>query len=1148
MKIRILLFFYLLLNLSSSRGQIVINEIMSNNISVILDEDEDYSDWIELYNAGSSAVNLNNYALSDDIDSLSKWTFPSRTLNAGSFLTIWCSGKNKKGSILHSNFSIKASGETIFLSDNNGTVIENIALGFLPADQSFGRITDGNSTLAYLSHPTFSVSNNSTSIISGAISSLPEFSIPGGMYANPQIISLSCTDPGCVVRYTTDGSEPTENSPAYTNPILVQSRVGEANYYSAIRTTYALHSYIPPWNPPLGEVYKCNIIRARIFKNGYFPGPIQTYSYFIDPGIFTRYGNLPVLSLVSDPKHLFNDTSGIYVPGLTYQTTQYYGNYYKGWKKPVNIEMYNPGGHTAFNGNFKLSIAGESTQSSPQKGLNINASSDYGMSKITYPIFENTEGKAKYLQEFDKIKIRSWGSVRGKTLIQDAFCNSFMTETNLDYAAYRPCVVFINGEYWGFHEIRERNRNEDYYESHYFVDKNNPGFDILNGGSNAVAVGDAVHWDNMMNFMNTNPINDSANYAYVKTQMDMENFMLYYMFSIYFSRGDWPDQNEAKWRIKTPGSKWKWIQWDMDNTVADYLNPWFDTFEQALVGNAFYGPSDILVKLIQNQEFENNFINLFADYMNSAFLPPVAKGNLNKITGELLPYMQEYQDRWQLNYRILFQLDSMAWWLEQRPGFVKEDILNDFGISDTLHITLNVSDTSHGNIKINTLLLDYKTKRVTASTYPWRGTYFENVPFPLTAIAKPGYRFIKWLPGNDTSTTIFCNLTQDTSLVALFDIDTNYIPKTKPVINELMSNNTSTIADNYSNYDDWLEIYNPGNDTIDLAGYFLTDNLVMPARFMIGAGSDSTKIGPQQHLLIWLDNDTEQGRLHASFKLNSSGDFIALIDPDGETVVDSVRFGPLGANVSFGRRYDGAPQYINFNVSTPEATNWIYTFDRIVINELQTGNSSTVQDNFGEYEQWIELYNINSDTIDIAGWRITNDPAGQWSYFFPQDNDSTKIPPYGFAMLWADSQVHQGFNHLNFTLSSSGCLSLIKPNNQLDDSVCYSGITLNQSHGRITDGDPLWMNFSIPTPDSNNVDLSIGIQQIAGNKNLICYPNPVGKGKIYFNRSITFNLYDALGRNLAFIQNSRNFDFSGLENGVYFLRTIDGEFVKIIRQ
>lgn len=1112
-------------------AQIVINEVVSNNQSSLTDQDGEYSDWIELFNAGTSSVNINGYRISDNPDSLNKWTFPSTTIGSGQFLKVFCSGKNKFGNQLHTNFTIASTGETIYLSDAGGSVIDNLSIGNLPPDQSYGHYPDAGSFIGYLSFPTPAATNNIASQVSGALTEAPQFSIRGGLYSSAQTIALSHSDPGVMIRYTLDGKEPNENSALYTAPFQADSRAGDANEYSLIRTSFRIYNWLFDWQPPAGEVFKSTPVRARAFKNNYLPSPISTETYFVDPDMQNRYGDMPVVSIVSDPKHLFNDTTGIYVPGIHFRPLPAYeANYFEVWHRPANIEMYMPDGSVAFNSNFKISINGQSSPSSPQKGINVNSDVDYGISKIEYPLFSNYNGPAKYIREFDKIKFRAWGSDRAKALFRDAFCASYFGNTGLDVEAYRPVIVFIDGEYWGIHEMRERAKEESYYREHY----NQTNIDLIEDDIYPVVTGDTVHWSALTNFINNNSLSVQSNYEYVKTQMDVDNFMLNYMASIYFSRGDWPYQNEAKWRPKTPDGKWKWILWDMDNTTGHYLNPWYNMFQQVLVGSRGYGPSPMLISLVENQEFKNNFVNLFADWMNTSFLPPLATARVDQMKDELAPYMNEMKDRWQANYNWTVHTDSMKWFLNLRPQFCKQQILSTFSINNLIDLTIDVSDTAKGMVKVNTIRLDNETPRVNPNTYPWTGQYFSQIPVPLTAIAKPGYRFLHWLPGNDTSQSIIVSRPNSGTYTAVFDIDPNYVPFNSLVINEVMSSNLTVIADEFGEYDDWIEIYNPNNDTIDLAGYSLTDNFANPFRYTIATGNDSTKISPGGHLLIWADDDRSQGILHTNFKFNATGDQLALIDRSGE-IVDTVTFGIVATDISYGRKYDGSAEWKEFTVPTPRAANWTWTADRIVINEFQTDNSSTIADEYGDHDQWIELYNPNGDTIDIAGWFLTNNSSADL-YRIGFDTDTTKIPPYGFLLAWTDNEIAEGVMHTNFNLNpAGGRLALNKPDKAISDTITYrSAIPSDQSYGRSADGVDNWVLFTQPTPDSSNNNVGIGSASVM--EHIRIWPNPATGGIIHLSKAMNFTLVNAIGQEIRYYESSRQFDVSDLNSGIYFLK------------
>ncbi len=194
----------------------------------------------------------------------------------------------------------------------------------------------------------------------------------------------------------------------------------------------------------------------------------------------------------------------------------------------------------------------------------------FGKNRINYPLFENDPSGANQLKEFKRFIIRAWGSLISGSLLNDAYAHRLMAKNDLDIQAYRPVVVFINGEYWGLQSLREANKNSWYYQYHYNIDRDIPGYDILlhserNGAPYAyIDEGDASHWNAMMNFINTHDMRQKENYAYLETQMDMDNFIAYMGHCIYVGKWDWPNNNEASWRPHTADGRWRWIQYDME--------------------------------------------------------------------------------------------------------------------------------------------------------------------------------------------------------------------------------------------------------------------------------------------------------------------------------------------------------------------------------------------------------------------------------------------------------------------------------------------------------------------------------------------------------------------------------------------------------
>ncbi len=141
------------------------------------------------------------------------------------------------------------------------------------------------------------------------------------------------------------------------------------------------------------------------------------------------------------------------------------------------------------------------------------------------------------------------------------------------------------------------------------------------------------------------------------------------------------------------------------------------------------------------------------------------------------------------------------------------------------------------------------------------------------------------------------------------------------VINEFMADNASVIADESGKFEDWIEIYNYGDEPVNIGGCFFTDDFADPVLFRIRQGNDSTIIPPKSHLLLWADDDWEEGIFHLEFKLSRQGEQIAIYDEDGATLIDSVSFRMQIPDQSMGRKSDNHPAWISFEQPTPGKAN-----------------------------------------------------------------------------------------------------------------------------------------------------------------------------------------------------------------------------------
>jgi hypothetical protein len=696
MKLNIYLIFIisvLLLTGSPIYANIVINEIMSSNANTIQDEDGDTPDWIELYNRGDSTVKLQNWILTDNRNE-NKWLFPDIELAPDKYLIIFCSDKDNQGLIyLHTNFKLKSEGETIYLINNQGSVIDIMDAVELSTDVSYGRYPDGSKNLSKFMEPSPGESNNNNAILNTI-----EFSHKGGFYLNQFDLSINKVFPNEEIRYTTDGSEPIINSSLYREPIKIQNKNNTPNIFSMIRTNpeNAPEGYI--WKPPKNEVYKANVIRAATFKNGIKTSKIINATYFVDGNIFDCY-SFPIISIITDSINLFGFDEGIYVPGKVHaenpNPTSYWGtgNYHErgdDWERPVHIEFFETDGRMALSQNIGIRIHGSGGRALPEKALRLYARSEYGQNIFNYQIFPEREKN-----DYKRLLLRNSGQDFLWTLFADALIQDLSKNTGIEYMAWRPSVVFINGEYWGIHNIRER--YDEYYLADYCdVEPENIqiyDIDLMNNPYKN------SHYNEMYEFISCHDLSDNDNFDVVTEYLDIDNLINYTIQKVYFGVYDWPGNNLLLWRADAPGSKWRWLSFDNDDGLM-YVD--FNSIEHITADSSEYWRNPpyttyLFRKLMENENFRKKFFSTLELRMNTVFREDRILQRIDEFETLYEREIDEHIDRW--GYP-----ESKEYWLEcidRLKSFVIErrDYLNKY-IDEYLENT-NIDD----NYDENALLL-----------------------------------------------------------------------------------------------------------------------------------------------------------------------------------------------------------------------------------------------------------------------------------------------------------------------------------------------------------------------------------------------------------------------------------------------------------
>ncbi|TVQ92247.1 MAG: T9SS C-terminal target domain-containing protein [Bacteroidetes bacterium] len=785
---------------------IVINEFMASNTQTIADDDGDFEDWIEIYNPGASPVNLENFGLSDNVSNPFKWTFPQLVIGPGEYLIIWASGKdrNDPAKPLHTNFSISSDGEPLLLSAGDGALINLIPAVSLIPDVSYGRFPDSGPDWYFFMEATPGQSNTTQTF--DQILSPPVFSHSSGFYHEGFTLTLSPAESGSEIFYTLDGSDPdneniTGTGYPYKNiyPQHPGDPFGEFLTGSFITHTYseagieitdisgepdsmthkASAFYNNPWYFPDNPVYKGITVRARSYRQGSIPSPVKTEVFFVNPLGRERF-TLPVINISTNPGHFYDYYDGIYNAGIDFDTWRQNNplaasnggrpaNYRRRgieWEFPAHFTFFDVGSpYPDLNQDIGFRIHGGWSRALPMKSLRIYARGRYGPSELGFPFFPDQPYDA-----YRRIILRNSGNDWPFSMFRDALIQQVVGHLNFETLAYRPSVLLVNGEYWGIHNIRER-YDKHYLERVFGVDPDD--IDYLEGNA-VVKEGNNLHYISTLNYIQNNDITQNEHYEHILTRIDTENYIDYQIANIYAANTDWPGNNVDYWRKRTntyvPNSpyghdgRWRWLAFDMDfgfafihgtpssnhNTLAfateagntDWPNPDWSTF--------------LLRNLLLNETFRHQFINRFADLINTAFLPVRINSVIDEFQSVIQPEMPEHIDRWKVPANMAawnHEINRIRHFVNNRPHRQRGHILNHFNLADSTFVTLNVTNTEQGHIRINTTDITPETPGLNSDAYPWTGIYFVGVPVTLKAIANEGYEFSHWV-GYDENTGI----------------------------------------------------------------------------------------------------------------------------------------------------------------------------------------------------------------------------------------------------------------------------------------------------------------------------------------------------------------------------------------------------------
>lgn len=688
-------------------AQVVINEVSGANMTTFADNNGEYEDWVELFNTGAAPFDLSGWHLSDRQNNPTKWQFPAgSSVPANGRIMVFLSGRDMVTLplIYHTSFKLSQStGEWVILADAGGVIMDDYQMQATKEEGSRGRTTDGAATWSLFPTATPNAPNAGSS---PDYEPKPQFSLPAGFYPGAQSVSITAPGGGDI-RYTLDGTTPTATSTLYAGPINIAAT-------TAVRA--ACFSAAP------------GVPSSFIETNTYFIGVTHTVA------VFSMVGD--------DMETLLNGNGGI---------------------EPVSsLEYFGPNG-----GVLRAEAVGTSDEHGQdswaydQRGFDYVVRDQFGYNDaVHYPIF-----RTKDRDSYQRLIIKACAGDNYEfgpgqpAHIRDPYVQALsqVGELKVDERSYEACVVYVNGQYWGVYDVREKVDDNDFTEYYYGQDEYDIQMIKTWGGTWSEYGGAQAQtdWASLLNYINTNNMGDPTAFAYVDSLYNWQSLIDYFCLNSYTVCADWLNWNTGWWRGMNPAGdkqKWRYILWDMDATFGHYANftgipdqsPNADPCTVEDLGDpGGQGHTVILSKLIQeNQMVHDYYVNRYIDLGNTLFNCDFMIPFLDSLVGVITPEMTMQVARWggsvadwQNNVQV------MRDYIETRCVTIESGLVDCYDLNGPHDVQFDVYPPLSGKIQVNSQVLP---------NYPFNGTYYGGITTTLAPLPEPGWAFSHWTIQNDT--------------------------------------------------------------------------------------------------------------------------------------------------------------------------------------------------------------------------------------------------------------------------------------------------------------------------------------------------------------------------------------------------------------
>jgi hypothetical protein len=705
-------------------AQLKINEIMSNNVSSSMDDKYNYSMWVEVFNAGSTAVNLNGYVFQKKLTAdATLWSPGNVNVPAGGFTVLYFERPDEFNPG-HATIKLDPTGGTLYLT-KDGAIVDELAYPQQYRNSSYGRKTDGGNEFAYFAEPSKGASNNGKATAETQAAK-PVFSTAAGFYTGTVEVSFEAPEAGTRIYYTTTTADAYQTS--QTEP-------------SNASTLY---------NGPI-TLSKTTVVRAIAVSNTKLPSDIATSTFFVNE----RQPTLPVISITTDGKNLFDNQIGIYVTGTNGQMRYYDGvpqnfkgaictdvaNWNRPWDRPANFEYFDASGAQRLSQELDIAISGQCSRRNDPKSLKIKPKNKYGNNHVDYDFFPDQKPGHRYTSLLLRVD-GTEGPQDNSTYFRDALTQSLYTgNPAADIQAYQPAIVYINGQYYGLDNIRERT-NADFLYSNYGLDEDDVTvlemFELVYTGKNAV-------FNEMYNFIKNNNLSDDAKYEQAASLLDIDNFIDAITLELYAGNWDYPANNVKVWK-KKEGGKWRFFLYDLDFS--------FDNMAGICGGMSFNkiangGGCDnevstimgtLFKQLCKSEKFKQRLITRYTYHVNTTFASSRVIDQIDKYAARIRPEWEYHCKKWSHGSNGTAtaydtNVEVLRNFAKNRPAAMINDLRSYFSLGDTYSVSL-ASNVENPLFIVNGVEIDEPEVKL---------SFFKNQDVTIEAARLSGFDFERWV-------------------------------------------------------------------------------------------------------------------------------------------------------------------------------------------------------------------------------------------------------------------------------------------------------------------------------------------------------------------------------------------------------------------